>query len=182
MRRLVLRGSIAMIFALPVVGSGAIASATPVDLVCPLAATINFSPGLTLLSKPVQISGTASAGTAVSSATPCSSVLTGVPYTGATGSVAGTGTLGCTLLGPGGLAGNASGTLPITWNNGDTSTITWSATLVAVIPTVTASVTSGALAGSTLVVAPLPTGLTGNCLTSPITSLSFAGLVAFAQV
>ncbi len=53
--------------------------------------------------------------------------------------------------------------------------------MVAVVPTVTASITSGAMQGSTILVAPGPTGLTGNCLT-PVTSLSFAGFVVIVQL
>ncbi len=105
-------------------------------------------------------------------------MLTGVPYTGGTANVVGSGLLGCALIGPSGLAGNLSGTLPIMWNNGDTSTIMWSATFAAVVPVASATVTSGALQGATMLVTPLPTALTGNCLT-PVTSISFSGVAAF---
>ncbi len=150
------------------------ASADPVDLTCPFSATIHFSPGLTLISRPVEISGSASAGTSVTSIAPCSS-LTGVPYTGASGPVSGSGSLACVTAD---LSGGASGTLPITWDNGDTSTITWSATVSGAVPTVSAQVTSGSLTGSSIVVAPVPTGFNGNCLV-PLTSVSFTGVLTF---
>ena len=177
----VLRAFIATIVAFAAVGAGQSASAAPVDLVCPFAVTVNFNPGLTLLAQPVQITGTAAAGSSLSPLTPCSSVLTGVPYIGGTANVAGSGILGCTLIGPSGLAGNISGTLPIVWNNGDISTIAWSATFAAVVPVASATVTSGPLQGATMLVTPLPTGLTGNCIT-PVTSISFAGLAVFVRL
>ncbi len=153
------------------------AAAALVDLTCPFSATINFSPGLTLVSHPVQISGSASAGTSVTPIIPCSS-LTGVPYTGASGPVSGGGTLACVTTN---LSGGVSGTLPITWNNGDTSMITWSATVSGVLPTVSAQVTSGPLTGASIVVVPVLTGLTGNCLV-PLTSVSFAGVLTFLDI
>jgi hypothetical protein len=154
------------------------ASGDIVDLACPLSATIHFVPGLTLVPQPVEISGSAAAGTSVSPATPCSSV-TGVPYTGASGPVTGTGTVACVTTG---LSGSANGTLPITWNNGDASMITWSVTVGGAVPTVSAQVTSGELTGSRILVAPVPTGINGNCLLAPLTSVSFTGVVEFFRV
>ena len=153
------------------------AAADLVDLTCPFTATINFSPGLTLVPRPQQITGSASAGTSIPSAIPCSS-LTGVPYTGASGLVSGSGTLACVATD---LSGGVSGTLPITWNNGDTSTITWSASVAGLVPTVSAQVTSGPLTGSSIIVLPIPTGLTGSCIV-PLTSVSFAGLLTFVDI
>jgi hypothetical protein len=158
------------------------ASAAPVDLICPSAATLHFTPGVGLGSQPVQITGSETLGTALSPATPCSSVLTGVPYTGGTGQFSGSGTFGCLAIGLTGLTGGASGTVLVTWNNGDTSTISWSLTLAGAAPIVSASVTAGALRGSSVVVVPLPTGFTGNCLLTPVVSISFAAVTAFAQL
>ncbi len=121
------------------------ASAELVDLTCPFTATIHFTPGLMLLSpQPVQISGSVAAGTSMGSTTPCFS-LTGVPYTGASGPVSGSGNLACVTPG---LSATVNGTLPVTWNNGDTSTVTWSATVSGAVPTVSAQITSGQLSGA----------------------------------
>ena len=165
--------------ALPLVGAGNAASAAPLDLVCPFTANVHFSPGLGLSAEPQQMSGFAAAGTAVSSATPCSSALTGLPYTGLSGPFSGTGTLGCVSVGASGLVGSASGTIPITWNNGDTSTISWSVSLGGIVPTIVARVTEGALLGSNVALVPAPTGLAGNCLLAPVTSFNITGLATF---
>ena len=159
MRSWVCRVLVAAVMALPLVGAGNAASAAPLDLVCPFTANVQFAPGLSLASEPQQLSGFAAAGTAVSSLTPCSSALTGLPYTGLSGPFYGTGNLGCVAVGAGGLAGSANGTIPITWNNGDTSTITWSASLGGIVPTIVARVTEGALLGSNVALVPAPTAL-----------------------
>ena len=179
MRSRVCRVLVATVMALPVVGAGNAASAAPLDLACPFTANVHFSPGLGLSAEPQEMSGFAAAGTAVSSATPCSSALTGLPYTGLSGPFYGTGTLGCVSVGAGGLVGSASGTIPITWNNGDTSTITWSASLGGIVPTIVARVTEGALLGSNVALVPAPTGLAGNCLLAPVTSFNITGLATF---
>ena len=78
--------------------------------------------------------------------------------------------------------GSASGTIPITWNNGDTSTITWSVSLGGIVPTIVARVTSGVLLGSNVALVPAPTGLSGNCVFAPVTSISFIGVAIFARL
>jgi hypothetical protein len=159
------------------------ASAAPVDLVCPSSATLNFTPGVTLGSQTLQITGVLDLGTSVSPLTPCSSVLTGVPFTGGTGVFSGTGTFGCITLGLFGITGGgAQGTVAVTWNDGTKSTITFSLTLSGPVPLVSASVTSGELEGSTVIVAPFPVGLTGNCIFAPLTSISVAAVTAFVQL
>ena len=179
MRSWVCRVLVATVMALPLVGAGNAASAAPLDLVCPFTANVQFSPGLGLSAEPQQMSGFAAAGTAVSSATPCSSLLTGLPYTGLSGPFYGTGTLGCVSVGAGGLVGGASGTIPITWNNGDTSTITWSASLGGIVPTIVARVTEGALLGSNVALVPAPTGLAGNCVLAPLRNFNITGVATF---
>ena len=82
-------------------------------------------------------------------------------------------------MGASGLVGSASGTIPITWNNGDTSTITWSASLGGIVPTIVARVTEGALLGSNVALVPAPTGLSGNCLLAPLRNLNITGLATF---
>jgi hypothetical protein len=179
MRSRVCRVLVATAMTLGLVGAGNAASAAPLDLVCPFTANVQFAPGLSLASEPQQLSGFAAAGTAVSSLTPCSSALTGLPYTGLSGPFYGTGTLGCVAVGAGGLAGSANGTIPITWNNGDTSTITWSASLGGIVPTIVARVTEGALLGSNVALVPAPTALSGNCLLAPVRNFSVTGLATF---
>lgn len=182
MSRLTFRVLAATLVAFAAVGAGQTASAAPVDLICPSAATLYFTPGVTLGSQSVQITGTDALGTVASSLTPCSSVLTGVPYTGGTGVFSGSGSFGCLSIGLSGLTGSASGTVHMTWNDGDTSTIGWNLSISGAVPLVDATVTSGALQGSTVTVLPVPTGLAGNCALAPITSISFAGPTIFAQL
>jgi hypothetical protein len=124
-----------------------------------------------------QIGGQASAGSALSPVTPCSSLLSGVPYTGAAGPVTGSGTLSCLTVGAAGLTGGASGTVALTFNNGDTSIIAWSVTVGGLLPVVTATFVGGPLDGAALVLVPAAlTGLTGNCVLAPIKSLTIVGL------
>jgi hypothetical protein len=157
------------------------AMAAPVDLVCPFAGTASFSPGVTLTSKAVSLSGSTAYGTGLSPLTPCSSVVSGVSYTGGTGQVSGSGTLACVVLGNG-LSGAVSGTILQNWSNGDTSTISFSVVPVGPVPVFLANVTGGALQGATVTVIPGPTGLSGNCLLSPVTSLSFGGFIVFSRL
>ena len=67
----------------------------------------------------------------------------------------------------------------MTWDNGETSTVAWSLTALPPVPVFNATITSGALAGSTSLAAGVPTGFNGNCLLAPWTSLSGAGVIAF---
>jgi hypothetical protein len=157
------------------------ALAAPVDLVCPFAVTVNFAPGVTLTQQRVDITGSLAAGTSALPPVPCSSPLTGVPYTAATATLTASGTVACVFVGNG-LSGAVNGTLAVTWNNGDHSTISFSIIPIGPVPVIVANVTSGALQGSTVTVLPGPTGLTGNCLLTPVTSLSFAGALSFLQL
>ena len=99
MHRTVLRVLVATLMILPITAAGQSASAAPVDLVCPFAANFTLTPGVTLTSKSVLVGGTVAVGTSLLTAAPCSSVLTGVPYTGATATVSGSGTLACVTIG-----------------------------------------------------------------------------------
>jgi hypothetical protein len=170
-KRILLATLLAMV-ALPAlaVSSATAASAQPLtDLTCPFSATVNASPGYSLASQAQQITGQIALGSALLPATPCSSLF-GTPYHGATGTITGSGTQNCLLV------GSVTGTIDLTWDNGATSTITFSESAVIFVPVVTASVTSGALKGSSIVVAPIPTGFTGNCLLTPATSLTITGV------
>ncbi len=157
------------------------AAASPVDLVCPFTATASFAPGVTLGARPVAITGVTALGTAAPLLAPCSSPLTGVPFTAGTGQVSASGTLACVILGNN-LTGGVTGTIAQSWNNGETSTISFSVLSVGPVPVFSASVTDGALRGSNVTVIPGPTGLTGNCLLSPATSLSFAGVLIISRL
>ena len=145
------------------------------DLTCAISATAHFTPGIGLLSQSEQLTGEVKGGTALSPATPCTS-LTGVPYQGFTMKLTGTGHMACSTAA---LQGGASGTAQVTWDNGDTSTLRWSITTVAMVPVVDVTLTGGALAGSTVVVAGAPTSLTGNCVLNPISSAGFVGTAEF---
>lgn len=148
------------------------APAVPVvDLTCVISGTAQITPGIELLSQPQKLTGQVQGGTAASPATPCTS-LTGVPYQGFTMEFTGVGHMACLTAA---LEGGISGTGEVTWDNGDTSSVDWSVTTVAMVPVVNVTLTDGALAGSSVVVAGLPTGLTGNCALNPITSVGFGG-------
>jgi hypothetical protein len=183
MKRRTLRVLLAMLVALPVAALAEPASAAPVDLVCPFAMRVDLNPGLTLFPQTIQIGGQANAGTTLSPLTPCTSVLTGVPYVGASGPVIGSGTLACVTVGAAGLTGSASGTVPLTFDNGDTGTINWSITLGGAVPVVTGTISGGTLDGSTLALIPAGvTGLTGNCLLAPVTSFTIVGLAVVIRL
>lgn len=172
-----------MLVALPVVGLGEPAHAAFADLLCPFSLRIDLNPGITLAPQSEQIGGQANAGTSLSPLTPCSSLVSGVPYTGAAGPVTGTGTLSCVTVGAAGLTGGASGTVPLTFNNGDTSTIAWSVTVGGLLPVVTATFIGGALDGAALVLVPAAlTGLSGNCVLAPIRSLTVVGLAVVVRL
>jgi hypothetical protein len=175
MRKLFL-AALMLATALPVVAvSQPVASAAPLaDLTCPISVTLNASPGLTLASQVQQVTGETKGGTSLLGATACSS-LTGVPYHGATGRVTGSGTQNCLLQ------GSLSGTIALTWDNGDTSTIAWSESLVLFIPLLSASVTSGALKGSGVVALLIPTGFNGTCLLGPLRGGSLVGVATFLR-
>jgi hypothetical protein len=151
---------------------------TPTDLTCAISATAEFSPGITLLSRQQQLTGSVQGGTALSPATPCTS-LSGVPYQGFTMELNGAGDRAC---GTAALTGGVSGTARVTWDNGDTSMLEWSVTTAAMVPVPEVTVTDGALAGATVVVAGAPTSLTGNCLLNDVTKAGFAGVAEFAGV
>ena len=153
------------------------AQALGVDLVCPFSGTVNFSPGLTLVNQPEAISGILRAGTASSPLTPCSSPV-GVPYSGGTGVLQASGTLACISAG---LGGSESGTVKVTWSNGDTSTISESATVNGLVPVVNAKVTAGHLLGDTVLVQAVLSGFNGNCAINPLKTLDFNGTVQFVS-
>ena len=158
MRRRALRVLVAVLAALPLAAPADPASACPADLVCPFAMRVDLNPGLGLFPQTIQIGGQANAGAALSPLTPCSSVLTGVPYTGASGPVIGSGTLACVTVGAAGLTGSASGKVPLTFDNRETGTINWSIKVGGVVPVVTGTIFGGALDGSTLALVPAAGG------------------------
>jgi hypothetical protein len=147
------------------------------DLICPIAATVRVTPGIRLLAQPQQLTGHVQGGTAVSPLTPCTS-LTGVPYQGFTMELTGTGAMACGIAA---LEGGLSGTAHVTWDNGDTSTASWSVTTVAMVPVVNVTVTDGALASASVVVGGVPTSLTGNCPLNPIIGVGFGGVAEFLR-
>lgn len=142
-----------------------------VDLTCPDAANLRFEPGLTPQTQTQKITGKLFAGTEYSPAAPCSSA-SGIPYKGAVGIIEGTGELSCTATS---VTGGASGTVDITWDNGDQSVVEWEATSYGAAPVLTATFTEGALEGYQIVQEGVPTGISGTCVPSPITSGGFSG-------
>ncbi|MGH9162433.1 MAG: hypothetical protein ACRD2X_20905 [Vicinamibacteraceae bacterium] len=182
------RVSVSSLLLLPLLGLLSAATASPAaaqapptapvtDLLCPIAATVRIAPGITLLAQPQQLTGHVQGGTAVSPLTPCTS-LTGVPYQGFTMELTGTGGMACSIAA---LEGGLSGTAQVTWDNGDTSTVDWSVTTVAMVPVVNVTVTDGALAGASVIVGGVPTSLTGNCVLNPVTGVGFGGVAEFLR-
>lgn len=176
------RNLLSLLLLLPVAGflaaSPAAAQELPdtsaIDLTCTMAGNAEMSPGVSLLEpKEQQVTGVVRGGTAVSPLTPCTS-LTGTPYTGFVMRGGGSGTTACATAA---LGSNLEGTGTVTWNNGDKSIVDWELTLVGPAPLVNATIRSGALEGHRLVVAAAPTGLAGNCILSPLTNLSFGGVI-----
>jgi hypothetical protein len=158
------------------------AAAAPVDLTCPMTINLSLTPGAVLLPRVSTLGGAIAFGSSVSSLTPCSSPLSGTPYTGGSGPINGSGNLGCVSVGLASLVGAASGTIPITWNNGDTSQLDWTTTIGSAASVILGTISSGAMTGSTVALLPIvPTGLTGNCLLTPVTGLSTAGVAGFLQ-
>jgi hypothetical protein len=145
--------------------------------------TINMMPGATLFPQTINITGPIALGSSVVSALPCTSALTGVPYHSAIATQSGSGTVSCVIVGLGSLVGNASTTAHLTWDNGDTSTVALAlAAAPGPVPVVTGTVTEGALQGSAVTLTGVPTGLTGNCLLSPVTSLTITGVMVFTRL
>lgn len=149
----------------------AAAAPPPLDVTCPFTLTANLDPGGTFTTQSQQLTGEIKLGSALSPAPPCSS-LTGTPYRGATGRITGSGSVSCLL------DGSMSGTIELTADNGDTSTLAWSFRSVLLIPLFALTPTSGVLVGATVVAVPLPIGFSGSCLLGPIRSVTFAGFVS----
>src|SRR5713101_4888741 len=131
---------IAVGLGLPALAVSRPVSAAGIDLTCPFSVSVSASPGLGLTMQSQSVTGSLKGGSSLSEATPCSSI-TGIPNRGATGVIRGSGTQNCLLQ------GSLSGTIDVTWDNGDRSSVTWSEVLVLFAPVVRASITSGALQG-----------------------------------
>ena len=161
---------------LVVVGGARVASAQPfADLVCAGGGLGRLDPGATLTASPQHLTAEIRAGTAASPLTPCSSV-TGVPYTGATFVLDGTGNLGC-------LSGKVSGTAVVTWDNGEVSTANWSLNLpLFVLPIFDFRFIAGPLAGARASLLGAPTGFGGNCVSHPLTRLGGVGVGLILRV
>jgi len=159
-----------VVLAMPQAASAESGPGPFVDLVCPVGASLSASPGASLLPSHQTLGATLELGSAFSLATPCTS-LTGNPqYTGGTLTLVGSGDMGC-------LGGSARGTAMVTWDNGDISTGTWSVELpIFLLPIITFAVTGGPLTGSHPLGLGLPTGFTGDCVTSPLTHLGGVGV------
>jgi hypothetical protein len=153
-------------------------------LSCPVASSIDFTPGLTLTTQTVSFSGTLVGGTKLNAATPCSSP-TGVPFVGATATVTGSGQLACVATPA--VTGTVSGTIQLKWFDAedkhvDNSTITFTATVGGAIPILDADITNGAFAGGIVTAQPVLTGVNGNCLLDPVNAASFAATAEFLQL
>jgi hypothetical protein len=110
-------GLAALVPSLAVAPDLAVGAATgKTDLTCPLDAVVTLGN---------EVQATVTLGTRTPAGTPCTST-SGVPYKGATGTLSGSGTFQSTDAGS---SGAESGTLTLTWDNGDTSTISENASL-----------------------------------------------------
>ena len=140
-----------------------------VDLTCIGAGSGSAVPGVTLTPAPQHITAVLKVGSALSPATPCTS-LTGIPYAGVTFEMEGSGVLGC-------LSGSLAGTAKLTWDNGDTANAGWSLNLpLFVLPIYEFHITDGPLAGTRVTGIGVPTGFAGNCVTHPLVRLGGAGI------
>ncbi len=141
------------------------ASATLGDLTCTLNAQLYFSPALT--------AGSTSATTVSGNAVGCVS-LTGQTMT--SGAVAGSGTTTAASLpiNPCALLFSVTLTATFTWNTGQQSTLTVTFSTNPLAGTVGAfgTVTSGPLAGDTLIALPVLATPNLNCLTAGLTTLA----------
>jgi hypothetical protein len=173
-----------------VAGTVIVAPAARADttiLTCPMAASVTLSPGISLVNPlPQIVGGSATFGTGLLAATPCTSP-TGQPFVGGTGEISGTARLTC-LPSPLSLLGTASGTIAVTWANAANhvaghSTISWSLTVSGPLLVFTANISSGDMSGSTVQMPLAVTGFTGLCdlLGAPVTGVSFAGLAIVLQ-
>lgn len=135
-----------------------------------------FEPGLTVEPTPHKVTGYLNAGTELSPTTPCSSP-TGVPYTGFTAIIRGSGEMACTTVR--GLVGEATGIWEIIWDNGDESTARWTAVAYGALPVIEATITEGELAGATILQEGVPTSITGSCVADPVTSMGYSGVATF---
>lgn len=168
LRSLLLLPFVALLTLVPATKASA---ANLVDLTCAISGTADISPGVTLLGQDQDVSLDVQGGTAVSPATPCTSV-TGVKYQGFTVDMSGTGAMSCSVTA---FRGSLSGTGRVTWDNGDTSTAVFKITTVAMVPVVDVRLSKGALAGSRVLIVGIATSLTGNCVLNPITGLGYTG-------
>jgi hypothetical protein len=161
------------------------AHALPLEqLTCPIAASVDLTPGLTLITQPVSFSGTLAGGTKLSAATPCSSP-TGVPFVGVTATFTGSGQLACVATPA--ITGTVSGTIRVKWFDADdkhvdSSTVTFTATVGGAVPIVLFEITNGAFAGGTLTGQPILTGINGNCVLDPVIAASFAATVELLEL
>lgn len=138
-------------------GTAAAHAATPS---CSATASVGISPGLTLSSKKQTetVSGT---------------------LTSCTGGTTTSGTLKGSLSGSQSCtAGTAKGTATITWNNKKTSTVSASLVLSDGSGTLSAKVTKGVYKGDHVAVTGSESH-NGNCITSPVTSVTLTGTVTF---
>lgn len=153
------------------VPQGMWAQAPENELTCIDAATLQFDPGLRAVPRMQKITGQLLVGTKYLPGQPCTSA-TGVPYQGATGVIEGTGNLGCVSA----AVMKASGTVDVTWDNGDKSLATWSIVSYGALPIVEARFVEGSLKGGTIYQEGTPTGIRGSCTdASPLTGGGFSG-------
>jgi hypothetical protein len=152
------------------------AAAQPaVILACPASFSVDIAPGAMLLPSAQEITVTSKLGSDLSPASPCTSVTGNPPVTGGTLALVGSGTIGC-------LGGSARGTVTVAWNDGKVSTGTWSINLpIFLLPIVSTKITGGPFAmGAEPFALGIPTGFTGNCITSPL--VHFGGIAAGATI
>ena len=165
---LVMVGALAA--ALPIVIVPSASAAQQGDLTCVGSLSASFSPGVTLASANQTVTAVLKGGTDFQSGIACTSG-SGVTYQGVTSTVNLTGNVSC-------IVGNLVGSGPLTWDNGDVSTVSARVTTIGPLPLVDARITSGALNGSRVVLVGVPTAISGFCVT-PVKRLSFVGVASF---
>lgn len=169
-RQVVSCGTVAVVaVALATVGSGAATAATK-PASCTVAGVATITPGVsgTAANQVVKLTGTLTGCTGVAGIT--SGTFTGT----AKGS-----NENCTSLFTTG-SNVGGGTETITWNTKKTSTVTIAIKTASPIGNFTLSgkVTKGLLKGRSAIGALHQTGLTGNCISTPLTVIKFSGTTA----
>lgn len=140
-----------------------VTAAAPAGVVCAITGTANLTPGVTTTPKPTTYTFT---GTLKSCVSTDKTVKTGSV------SASGAGSLGC-------AEGTSKGTATVQWNNGQTTSLTFSTVDVASAVVVSGHAASGEFSGDAVAGGlNFITTAAASCLKGGLTTLNFTGAVA----